>query len=77
MADAAASQLGPGKFGLPLMDTDDLYSLYAQVIGEVTQGTKPDTSKDTPAMAAWRAHLKKEVAAIIAKGGTPDVPHEW
>jgi len=57
------------------MDTDDLFSLTAEVINGI--GPETSTLPDTPLVRETREKLKKEVAKILAKGLVPDVPHEW
>ncbi len=53
------------------MDSD----ILERMLVEITTGKEPK-EPDTPEMAAMRAQLTKEVAAIKAKGGSVYIPHE-
>ena len=51
--------------------SDDVERLLVEIVTE-----KKPAVPDTPELAALRAQLKKECDAIVAKGGTVDIPHE-
>ena len=57
------------------LPTDQLYTLLAEVVNKVPvdQSTLPDT----PLVRSTRSRMEQEVADMVARGLTPDVPSEW
>ena len=58
-----------------VMPTDQLYHLLSEVVNKVP--VEKSTLPDTALVRSTRAKLEKEVAGMLARGVTPDVPHEW
>ena len=57
------------------LPTDELYSLLAEVVAKVP--VERSTLPDTPLVRETRAMLEEQVADLLARGLTPEVPHEW